>query len=188
MLKNLLAIPCLLLSLVGCTSSGNSGTSHEDVPVEAAKGFDTLEQERDALWREINQFQSRIAPPKGTSKADVEKVFGSPGGVGCGMGGAPWVVYSLGQSGMELDVEFEGARERRWHDNAAARRRGWGADSYLPTDRVESAFVSDPFRQDNELEVPVGIEVSRFRTEVPKLRAALSEYADRLASAPWNRN
>lgn len=150
--------------------------------------YDTLEQERNALGLEINQVRSRIVPPKGTSKADVEKVFGSPADFSGGGMGPPFVINSLGKSGVNLHVGFEDSGERMLHDNATARRRGWSADSYFQTDRVESACTSEPLCQDNEVPelVSVEMEVSRRRTAVPRLRAALAEYADRLASAPWS--
>jgi hypothetical protein len=150
--------------------------------------YDTLEQERDVLCCEIRQLPSRIAPPKGSSKADVEKVFGPPVRFSNGGMGPPFVTYSLGRSGVDLDVVFASAEKRRWHDSNAARRDGLGSDSYSQTDSVESVSASEPFSQDNEVMelAPIEIQVSRCRIAVHRLRAALAEYADRLSSAPWN--
>ena len=189
MRKNLLFIPCLLLSPVGCTSSNTTSTLHDDVAKRPAQGFDTLEHEYEALCREINQLELRIVPPKGTSKADVERVFGPPNRFSSGGCGPPYVAYSLGRSNVELQVLFEGALARKQKDFAASRSQGhliWDEASYAQTDRVDHASVSDPHAVQNEVMVPIGILVSRSRIEAPQLRATLEEYADRLASAPWN--
>ncbi len=58
--------------------------------------YDTLEQERNALGLEINRVQSRIVPPEGTSKADVEKVFGPPADFSGGGMGPPSSSIHLG--------------------------------------------------------------------------------------------
>jgi hypothetical protein len=127
----------------------------------------TLERELRALERDRCPLQAYIQPPRGTSREDVEKVYGKEPRLEKGGKGPDHHVYSLGRSNLELRVLYRNDR----------------VESTEAVEHLEKGLT----RVGNLAYAPeVKNVISQYRREMPMYRAVIEEYEDGLRVAPWN--